>query len=261
MFRYQVILLWMTVAFYGGAFLAWNIYWQNKGKKWSKTANWLGVLGFILHTAALLIRWYEVGRGPFQNIYEVLVSDTWAAILFYGLLSLKLPELRKGGFVLYPIALITIGYAVLQTPQQEDLPATYATFWLWVHVIFAKLAYGSTFLSAVAAAIYLRQQDNKRLEYWHYNLAGIGFFNLGVMIASGAVWAYNAWGRFWAWDPIETWSLISWLVYAIHLHLRRIKGWRGRKSAWLSIITFLIVVFSYFFLTLLYPSVHENLTL
>jgi len=261
MFKYQVILLWITVTLYGGAFLAWNVHWQTKKEKWSKAAERLGLSGFVFHTFALVLRWIEVDHGPYHNFYEVLVSDTWAALLFYGLFSLKVPELKKGGLFLYPLALITIGYAVLQTPQQKDLPATYATYWLIVHVLFAKLSYGATFLSAVAAAIYLRRPENKRLEYWHYHLAGIGFFNLGVMIASGAIWAYQAWGRFWAWDPIETWSLISWLVYAFHLHLRRTKGWRERQSAWLSVISFVIVVFAYFMLKYLYPSIHENLAL
>ncbi len=261
MFKYQVILLWITVTLYGAAFFAWNVHWRTKGTKWVTAANWLGMGGFVLHTLALAVRWYEVGHGPYQNIYEVLVSDTWVGIVLYGLFSLKLPELKKGGLFLYPMAMVVIGYAVLQTPQQKDLPATYATYWLIIHVIFAKLAYGACLLSAVAAAICLRQRENKRLEYWHYHLAGIGFLNLGVMIASGAVWAYKAWGRFWGWDPIETWALISWLVYAIHLHLRRIKGRRGEKSAWLSVISFIVVLFSYFFLNYLYPSVHENLKL
>lgn len=261
MFKYQVILLWITVSLYGAAFFSWNVHWQTKGEKWSKIGNWAGLTGFGFHTLALALRWYEVGHGPYHNFYEVLVSDTWAVILLYRLFGLKVPELLKGGLLLYPLALLTIGYAVLQTPQQRDLPLTYATYWLVIHVLFAKLSYGSAFLSAVAAFIYLRRPENKRLEYWHYNLAGISFFNLGVMIASGAIWAYNAWGRFWAWDPIETWSLISWLVYAFHLHLRRTKGWREQKSAWLSVISFVIVVFAYFCLKFFYPSVHENLVL
>lgn len=261
MFNYQVILLWISVTLYGAAFFGWNVYWRIKGDKWSKGANYLGITGFIFHSLALILRWYEVGHGPYQNIYEVLVSDVWVGVLLYGILSLKLPELKKGGIFLYPVVMILIGYAVLQTPQERELPASYATYWLIIHVLFAKLAYGACFLSAVAAAIYLRRKENKRMEYWHYHLAGIGFVNLGVMIASGAVWAYNSWGRFWGWDPIETWALISWLIYAFHLHLRRTRGWKDQKSAWLSIISFAMVVFAYFFLTFLYPTVHENLRL
>ncbi|AVX20529.1 ABC-type transport system involved in cytochrome c biogenesis, permease component [Carboxydocella sporoproducens DSM 16521] len=260
MFKLQVINLWTSVSFYGVAFVFWVVhsYWYKPILL--RFSNYSGIIGFVFHTIALILRWIEVNHGPYHNFYEVLISDMWVALLFFGILSYKLPELKNGALIVYPLAMVVIAYAVFQTPQQTELPPSYATYWLTIHVLFAKLSYGSCLLSAVAAALYLRERK-EIFEKWQYRLAGIGFFNLAVMIASGAVWAYKAWGRFWGWDPIETWALISWLVYALYLHLWRTQNWRGTKSAWLAIISFLFVILAFFCLKFLYPSVHENLSI
>lgn len=260
MFKYQVIILWVAVSFYAITFISWALFtlWQRIGLE--RASNYAGICGFLFQSIALGLRWLEVGHGPYHNFYEVLISDIWVALLLFGYLSYKIPDFRKGALFAYPSAMIIIAYAIFQTPQQKGLPPSYATFWLVIHVIFAKLSYGSSFLSAIAAVLFL---NNKKEVYqtWQYRLAGLAFLNLGVMIASGAVWAYRAWGRFWGWDPIETWALISWLIYAFYLHLWRVHNWRGNRAAWLAVISFLMVLISFFCLKFLYPSVHENLTI
>jgi len=99
----------------------------------------------------------------------------------------------------------------------------------------------------------------EKLDILIYRFSAFAFVMLGIMIASGAVWAYKAWGRYWGWDPIETWALISWLVYGLYLHLRITLGWKGRRAAWLALFAVVLVIFSFFGIPLVYPSVHEHL--
>lgn len=275
LFKYQVVLLWIAVACYGLNFLyslAEIIFQAHKGIRIIRV---LSYLGFGVHSAALALRWLEVGHGPYYNFYEVLVSDAWMAVLFYLFLQWRWRPLPTLGTFLWPIALLMIGAAVLETPQIQPLPETYATYWLLIHVLFAKFAYGACLLSFAFAGLYLLKEKAEergwRAAYWrklpgleeldklNYRFAGFGFMVLGIMIASGSIWAYKAWGRYWGWDPIETWAAISWLSYGAHLHLRRTFGWKGHASAWLAVLNFVLVLFSYFSLTYLYSSVHENL--
>lgn len=274
MFEAQVILLWITVGLYaaGSTFYFTGLVFGR-----NRNISWVGLLtygGFSAHTVALLLRWIQAGRGPYFSYYEVLTSDAWMAVALFLLLRRWFPFLTMaGGFVLLA-AFLMIGKGVLSSPELTPLPASYTNYWLVVHVLFAKLAYGSCLLSAALAGSYLVKEsrlrfgrdENERnvpalnkLEQLHYKLAGLGFVLLGVMIASGSVWAYQSWGSYWNWDTIETWSAVTWLVYGIHLHLRRTFAWRGRHFAWGSVISFGMVVFTYFALTLFYTGVHENL--
>ena len=276
MFEAQVILLWITVSLYAAGstfYLTGLVFGRNR------TISWVGILTYgalSAHTVALLLRWIQAGRGPYFSYYEVLTSDAWMAVVLFLLLRRRFPFLTMaGGFVLLT-AFLMIGKGVLSSPELVSMPAAYTNYWLIVHVLFAKLAYASCLLSAALACSYLVKeyqlrsgkdendrngilQSLSKVEQLHYKLAGLGFMLLGVMIASGSIWAYQSWGSYWNWEPIETWSAVTWLVYGIHLHLRRTFVWRGRRFAWGSVISFGLVVFTYFTLTLFYTSVHENL--
>lgn len=275
MFKAQVILLWITVGLYAAGsvfYLAGLFFGRNR---YVSLAGLLTYGGFITHTAALLLRWIQAGHAPYYGYYEVLTSDAWMAVTLFIILRRWHPFVTMaGGFVL-PVVFLMIGKGVLSSPELWPLPTTYTNYWLVVHVLFAKLAYGSCLLSAALAGLYLVNEYLLRsgqkneivgklpglstLDQLQYKLAGFGFVLLGVMIGSGSIWAYQSWGRYWNWDPIETWSAVTWLVYGIFLHLRRTFGWHGGRSAWGSVLSFLMVVITYFALTLFYPSVHENL--
>jgi cytochrome c-type biogenesis protein CcsB len=102
-----------------------------------------------------------------------------------------------------------------------------------------------------------KKKDEKNLDAIAYKTIGFGFLFLTLGIISGAVWANSAWGTYWSWDPKETWSLITWFIYAIYLHIRFRKGWRGKKAAWVSVIGFVAMLFTYFGVNYLLSGLHS----
>ena len=153
----------------------------------------------------------------------------------------------------------------------EAVGGRLASWWLTVHVLFAKLAY-SSFVAAFGLAVVFLLRSSDRggrmrgildrlpiqsvVDDLSYRFAAVGIVFLSVMIVSGAIWANEAWGRYWAWDPIETWSLVSWLIYAMFLHLRLTLGWRERKSAWVLVGALPIMVFTLIVVPVVYNSIH-----
>jgi ABC-type transport system involved in cytochrome c biogenesis permease subunit len=134
--------------------------------------------------------------------------------------------------------------------------------WLHAHVATAILAYSLFAVSFCLGLIYLFQPfldeaDLKIIDRRMYQLVVWGFTLLTLVIITGAVWAEEVWGNWWSWDPKETWSLVTWVVYAAYLHSRRTIGWRGRKSAWLVVIGFLVVLFTLFGVSILLPGLHS----
>ena len=145
-----------------------------------------------------------------------------------------------------------------------------ASYWLNIHVLFAKFSYMSFIAAFGLAIVYLIQTRRTAepgglisrlppaevVEDLSFRFVAVGFIFLTVMIAAGSIWANEAWGRYWAWDPIETWSLISWLVYAGYLHTRLTLGWRGERSAWYAALALPVIVFTLIGVPLAYHSIH-----
>jgi ABC-type transport system involved in cytochrome c biogenesis permease subunit len=156
-----------------------------------------------------------------------------------------------------------LGYGIMGSPSiVEPLPPPYKSNWLWIHVSFAWICYGAFHVSAALGALYLLKgrfagragrvfglleslPEPAKLDDINFKLIVYGFIAHVVMLGSGAIWAYGLWGRYWAWDPIETWSLISWVIYGICIHLRMSYGWRGKRFAWLSIIAVIAILVTF----------------
>jgi cytochrome c-type biogenesis protein CcsB len=241
-------------------------------------------LGFISHGVGIGLRWYEsyqlpgdVGHAPFANFYESVVFFGWAIVLAFLLLDLRLRRRVLGVFVL-PLALICMGWAQLSGRDAiEPLMPALRSRWLTYHVISCFLAYGAFAMSFCVSVMYLLKQrahDDGRsgggwqgflglfptpatLDNINYRAVAIGFPIWTVGIVTGAAWANYAWGRYWSWDPKETWSLIVWFVYAAFLHARLTRGWSGRATAWLAIGGFVATLFCYLGVNLLLPGLHS----
>jgi ABC-type transport system involved in cytochrome c biogenesis permease subunit len=148
------------------------------------------------------------------------------------------------------------------------LEPPYRSNWLMVHVVFAWLAFGSYVVASALAGYFLwvtrravpvPEPDRRGLvDELAARLIAFGFVSDSVMIASGAIWAHGLWGRYWAWDPIETWSLVSWLVYGVNLHLRFTLGWQGRRAAWVAVLSVLGIIVTFFGLGVI-SEVHTQL--
>lgn len=273
MLKWEILLLWLTVGCYTASAIGF-IYAVAFRK--SAALSWavgLAAAGLAVHTAALGLRWAETGHGPYMRRYEVYSSNVWVAVLMFLAAQGWRPKLRPLGVLVMPSAFLLIGMAVLSSPEIRYLPTTYKTYWLLIHILFAKLAYGSALLATGLSAFYLirrRQEDRGQvaafferlpspdvMDELSYALNGFSFINIAIMILAGAIWAQNAWGRYWAWDSVETWALISWFVYGLYLHLRRVHGWKGSRAAWFSLGAFVFLLLSLFAVGTIFESYHS----
>ncbi|MCI5159333.1 MAG: c-type cytochrome biogenesis protein CcsB [Candidatus Electrothrix sp. AUS1_2] len=234
-----------------------------------------------MHTAALGLRWHEsyqigIGHAPLTNMYESLVFFAWCTTLFYILLEIKFKARVLGAFIM-PLAVTTMAYASLSTKINQDIspliPALQSN-WLLAHVITCFIGYGAFAVAAGIGVIYLLKHFavKRKLPQNHllstlpelpvlddltHKTIIFGFMWLTAGIITGAVWANEAWGTYWSWDPKETWSIITWFVYALALHARFTRGWDGPRIAWLAIIGFLSVFFTYFGVNFLLAGLHS----
>lgn len=267
----EIGLHWISVAFYAISAVFFVYGFSFKQEKALKYGVILAAAGLVPHTLALALRWYSTGHGPYLRRYEVYSSDVWIGLVLFILVQWRKPKLRPLGVVVLPASFLLIGMAVMASPEIRPLPETFQTFWLFVHIFFAKSAYGSCLIGAALAVLYLltgrpgfipgkltsRLPESPVIDELSYKFIGFGFIMIGVMIAAGAIWANDAWGSYWSWDPVETWSLISWIVYGVYLHLRRMHGWNGYKAAWYNIIAFSLLLFTIFGIGFVYISTHS----
>ncbi len=214
----------------------------------------LGWLGFAFLTGWLVFRTIATGHGPFANMYEFSVSFAWGILGAYYWFEHRYHQRILGLFAL-PVALALMLYATTIPSDVEPLvPALQNNLLLSVHVAVAIVAYGSFTIAAASALLYLIQPEGGRwglpkpevLDEIGYKAIVVGFPFLTAVIVLGAIWADVAWGRYWSWDPKETASLVTWLIYGAYLHARVVRNWRGRKSAYLLLLGFGATLFTYF---------------
>lgn len=235
---------------------------------------WLDVpalVGLALGTLALTIymglRWAEAGRAPFSNMFESLVLFAWTIPLVYLVLRIR----GKSVAVLAPpaallaVLLLVYASAFLSSEIKPLMPALRSN-WLAFHVMTCLIGYGSFAVSCIAAIGYLitsraaskvSVETRDLLEVVMCKTASFGFLFLTLGIAMGAVWANVAWGTYWSWDPKETWSLITALIYAVFLHGRYLRGWQGKRMAWISILGFIAVLITYVGVNYLMKGLHS----
>jgi len=227
--------------------------------------------GLALQAGSFAIRWVRVGHAPYLGFYEVVAGYAFATVATVVFLGWWRPSLRPLGTVLMPLSLLAIGAAMLADKSDELSGGTLASWWLTVHVMFAKLSYSSFIVAFALGVVFLLRErqtagrldvilsklpDQDIIDDLAFRAAAVGLVFLSVMIAAGAIWANEAWGRYWGWDPIETWSLVTWLVYSLVLHFRLTMGWRGSRSAWLYIAALPVVAFSFVIVPVIYNSIH-----
>lgn len=188
-------------------------------------------LAWIMFLLTMIVRWTTLGQGPFMTLYEVLISNLFSLGLIFSIgcyLNKSVqPAVAALAFILSILGIWSLATSTAPVP----LPATFENNWLWIHVAAGKIFLG-TCLVAVALSLtallqmyfmrlmpaHLRIPETAENTIWRY--LSLAFIAHSVMLLAGAVWAHDAWGRYWAWDPLETWSFITWLVLAIILHLR-----------------------------------------
>ncbi|MCK5148288.1 cytochrome c biogenesis protein [bacterium] len=224
----------------------------------------VNVLGWIM-------RWIETQQTghayvPLSNMYEALTAVSWCVVLVYLLVERKYRIGILGVFI-FPLVSLAMAYASLSpnvNQQIQPLIPALQSNWLTYHVLTCFLGYSAFTVSFGAAIAYLIKlmgdstTDNTQLlDEIIYRANAMGFIMLTIGIITGSVWASRAWGAYWSWDPKETWSLITWIIYAIFLHARLSRDWRGKKAAILSIVGFCAVLFTFFGVNYLLAGLHS----
>jgi cytochrome c-type biogenesis protein CcsB len=265
----EIIIMWAAVTVYAVSAASAIVGFVFRKPALERIATLVAVVGLAVHAAGIGYRWVRIGHGPFLGFYEVVSAYAFVGVAAFLALVARKRALQPLAAAVMPVAFLVLGGAMLAPKSDLAITGTLASWWLAIHVAFAKLSYGS-FITAFCLAVLFLVRDKRRaegdpvlgklspdaLDDLAYKFVAAGFLFLGVMIAAGAIWANEAWGRYWGWDPIETWSLISWLAYALVLHARVTLGWRGRRFAWAAIAALPIVLFALVGVALVYKSIH-----
>jgi len=261
-------------------FVFYLLFVVAKKQRIGRVAFWIILIGFFIHLAGLLVRWWEThatgyGYIPLANMYESLIFFSWAIVLVYLIVDIRYHQ-RTIGVIASPLAVIAIAVTSLVPGVTSDvrplIPALQSN-WLAIHVITCFLGYGAFAIAFGISVVYMIQSKREssprgpiswlpsagQLDEINYKAIIIGFPMLTLGIITGAAWASYAWGSYWSWDPKETWSLITWFIYAAFLHARYTREWRGKKTALLSIVGFCAVIFTYFGVNFLLAGLHSYL--
>ena len=220
-----------------------------------RLARWSWPAGLALHFGAGIARWVATGHAPVMHAYENSLSGSFFVGLVFFLLGRRWPPVLRGLPVTVAVMLLILGNGLMAPASLAPLEPPFRSGWLVVHVLFAWIAFGSYLVASVVAGLDLRHRARARRESQEASgllddlcgrLITLGYATDAEMIASGAIWAHGLWGRYWGWDPVETWSLVSWLIYGVNLHLRFTLGWRGARASWLALFSVVSVIVTFF---------------
>lgn len=262
-------LLYLTLGLYLAATALYFVFFALKKDSLSCKANLVLAAAFAAHTLTLIVRGLGAGRLPLTNQYEFAASFAWG-IALCCLIFIRRFQFQALGTFASPLVFLVIGYAAMQSREVRELMPSLRSGWLAIHVLTAIIGYGSFGVACAVSVMFLLRQRNRQNAFWQthipeeqkldmisYRAVSLGFLFLTLVIVTGAIWAEQAWGSYWSWDPKETWALITWIIYAIYLHLRIGKGWRGKSAAIFAVVGFVCVIFTYIGVNTLLPGIHS----
>ncbi|MGB9791810.1 MAG: cytochrome c biogenesis protein CcsA [Thermacetogeniaceae bacterium] len=251
-----------ALIFYAAAALTYFL--AQRDSRRSRGAFVLAGTGLFANLLALIHRAAVARRLPLANGYEFLLCFTLLTASMYISYEAKYKDQKAGGPVMIISALLLLAVALLMPEQFNTItplmPALKSP-WLAAHVLTAVIAYSSFALATGLAAMQLRQKDSAITDDAVYRSVAIGFAMLSLSIVLGAIWAEQAWGSYWSWDPKEIWALITWIIYAIYLHMYRQRGLRGKSASFMVIAGFILVLFTFFGVNYLMSGLHSYASL
>lgn len=266
------MLFTLSFIIYLAAIITYAVYFFNQQKRVRSAARCILFGAGIMHTITIVSRYIEAGHTPLTTHHDTVSffawSMTWAFLSFRWRYQVK----NFGTFVTAGIMILMV-IAALSSKEINQLPPALQSAWLPIHASIAILANGFLAMGFCSGIMYLLQErelKRKRFGLFYSRLPSlealdnlnqhcltVGFPLLTLGIITGSFWAKQAWGAYWHWDPKETWSLITWFLYAALLHQRFVAGWRGKRAAILGIIGFSAVLFTLWGVTFLLPGVHS----
>jgi len=269
----EISLLWCALGIYFISTLMFVFGVVFTKESVTKRAVYVAAAGFVLQLAAVGVRWARLGHGPYIGYFEVANALTLFTVGLFVVAGLRSPRLSAVGIGIMPVALLLLGGAMLASKGDIPITAALASYWLVIHVVFANMSFAAFVASfGLSLAFVIRERsagrrwaerlsalpDQRRVEDLAVRYALAGFLLWGMMIVSGAIWAEESWGRYWSWDPIETWSLIVWLIYAVYMHLRYTMHWKGERLAWYAIASMPIALFCLIGIPTVYDTIHAG---
>jgi len=268
----EIILFELALTFYFAATIVCILELFKGTKTTSRIMLSLVAVGFALHTANIIARYFISGHIPIANLHEASSFFSWCIVLLFFYLEYRFKLGLLGSFIM-PVVFVLMLSSSMLPRKIEPLSPVLQSYWLGIHTVLAFLGDAAFAMAFGIGLMYLIQEHYVKskhlgglfkklpslqiLDEINYRLITIGFPLLTLAIITGALWAESAWGSYWRWDPKEVWSLITWFIYALVLHARLTAGWRGKRAAILSIIGFCAVLFTFFGVNLLLKGLHS----
>lgn len=240
------------------------------GKRPERTVLALVWLSVLAHTVSIGARWIRLEHLPVGNAFEMLSANVWGLMLAVAIGYWRLPRARAFAAVVMPIVIMVMAWMLLLDRQDSLLPPTYRTIWLYIHIAFIKLFLGSAFIALGMAGIVLlraagigrarlvNMPDDGGLDARAYRFMALALIFDTMGVVAGAIWAQDAWGRYWSWDPLETWSLITWLCIGLTLHVRASFKTPPLTNALLIVGTFMVAFFTFFGIPFVSTAMHKG---
>lgn len=265
----EMLALWAGIVLYtlGGSLAIGGVV---LGRRPEAAVLALIVAGLAVHGAAIGLRWERLGHGPFITMFEILSSNVWSLTAIFALAYWRLPAVRPAAALVMPILFVMMAWLALENPRAMDLPPTYHTNLLYIHVAFGKIFLGAVLVAvglggvvlarrtAAGAAWFARLPGDAQLDELAYRFLALALVFETLMLVVGAIWAQDAWGRWWAWDPLETWAFLTWLLLAFALHLRTTFKPGPQVSAVLAIGVFVLAFLTFFGVPFVTTAPHQG---
>jgi ABC-type transport system involved in cytochrome c biogenesis permease subunit len=263
------LILWLALISYvlSGVVAIFGVVFKRRPQH---TVLLLLLLGLVLHALAIGLRWERLGHGPYITLFEILSSNIWSLTLAFTLAYIFIPLIRSTAAVIMPLLFVMMGWLLLTTPGEGHLPPTYDTIWLYVHIIMGKIFFGSVLValgmsgvillrSLVSAVSFSSLPNNSSLEELAYRFMMVGLIFDSLMLISGAIWAQDAWGRYWNWDPLETWAFLTWLILVAAIHIRITLKPSPVRAALLVLVVFVMGFLTFFGLPFISTAAHKGM--
>jgi len=266
----DLLLFWVAVGLYGISAFTYVFGFIANNDKLFTAGLWSALAGFIPQVIVIGIRWTETGISPFFTISESLMFAMFCSVLIFLVFELTNKKVKPLGVLVMTVAFVLMGWSgTMYKEAAESIAPALQSGWIWAHIIGAATGFSAVLTAAGFALLYLLKEKKASaildklpelqvLDNLSYRFVAGGFIMYGLMIVSGAFWANQVKGNYWNWDPVEVWSLISWLVYGIYLHLRITMGWRGKKLAWYAIIAMVAMIVSYWGIPFTVETFHKG---